>query len=60
MYFLRFTYLEYEKMPKKATKTHLPEALKLSTIRKESEDLFTSDATGTEGDSEEKSGEISN
>jgi hypothetical protein len=47
------------KLPTKATKTHLPEALKLFDVRKESEDLFTSDATATEGDFEENSEEIS-
>jgi len=48
------------KLPTKATRTHLPVALKLLDVQKESEDLFTSDANATEGDSEENSEEISN
>jgi len=32
MYFLRFTYLEYEKTAYKGYQTHLPEALKLFTF----------------------------
>jgi hypothetical protein len=48
------------KLPTKATKTYLPEALKLFDVWKESNDLFTSDVTATEGDSEENSKEISN
>jgi hypothetical protein len=48
------------KLLTKATKTHLPEALKLFAVWKESEYLFTSDATAIEGDSEENSEEISN
>jgi len=48
------------KLPTKATRTHLPEALKPFDVRNESEDLFTSDTTATEGDSEENSEEISN
>jgi hypothetical protein len=47
------------KLPTKATKTHLPDGLKLFAVQKESEDLFTSDTTATEGDSEENSEEIS-
>jgi hypothetical protein len=45
------------KLPTKATKTHLPDELKLFAVQKESEDLFTSD---TEGDTEENSEEIFN
>jgi hypothetical protein len=41
------------KLPTKATKTHLPEALNLFAVHKKSEDLITSDATANEGDSEE-------
>jgi hypothetical protein len=48
------------KLPIKATKTHLPEALKQFAVQKESEDLFTSDATATEGDTEDNREEISN
>jgi hypothetical protein len=48
------------KLPTKPTKTHVPEALKLFTVREESEDLFPSDTTAIEGDSEENSEEISN
>jgi hypothetical protein len=39
--------------------THLPDGLKLFAVQKES-DLFTSDTTATEGDSEENSEEIFN
>lgn len=52
--------LSMKKLPTKATKTHFPQALKLFAVQKESEDLFTSDTTPTEGDSEENSEEISN
>jgi len=52
--------LSMRKLPTKATKTYLPEALKLFDVWKESNDLFTSDVTATEGDSEENSKEISN
>jgi hypothetical protein len=34
-------------LPKKATKTYLPESLKLFAVPKESEDLFSSDFTTT-------------
>ena len=48
------------KLLKKATKTYLPEAVKLSAVPKESEDLISSDATTKEGDSDDTSEEVSN
>jgi hypothetical protein len=44
----------------KAIKTHLPQALKQFAVQKDSEDLFTSDTTTTEGNSEDNREEISN
>jgi hypothetical protein len=48
------------KLPKKAIKTYLPMAVKLFAFPKESEDLISSDASTTEGDSVDTSEEISN
>jgi hypothetical protein len=47
-------------VPKKATKTYLPEALKLLDVPKEREDLNSSDAPATEGDSVASSEETFN
>jgi hypothetical protein len=46
------------KLPKKATKTYLPEALKLLDVPKEREDLSSSDAAATEDDSDATSEEL--
>jgi hypothetical protein len=48
------------RLPKKAVKTYLPEALKLFSNPKEMEDLISSDAAITEGNSVDTSEEISN
>jgi hypothetical protein len=46
------------KLLKKATKTYLPEALKLCDVPKEWEDLSSSDAAATEDDSDATSEEV--
>jgi hypothetical protein len=48
------------KLPKKATKTYLPEALKLLDVPKEVEDFSSSDAFTTDDDSDDTSKETSN
>jgi hypothetical protein len=48
------------KLPKKATKTFVPKALKLFAVPKESEDSISSDTTTTVGDSYYTREEISN
>jgi hypothetical protein len=52
--------LRLRKLPKKATKTYLPEALKLLDVPKELEDLNSSYAAATEDDSDDTSEESFN
>jgi len=48
------------KLSKKTTETYLPETLNLFAVPKELEDLSSSDATVTEGGSNDTSEEIAN
>jgi len=48
------------KLSKKTTETYLPETLNLLAVPKELEDLSSSDATVTEGGSNDTSEEIAN